>query len=174
MSSKLKKLFLTIILITLFTPLNASDTYFIDLSKVLNESKAGADFQNKLKRDIQNDTENFSKVENEIRKEESDLISKKKIISKEEYEKKVTLLREKVANLQADKQKSFSDVAKSRNEARKILIDSINPILKKYMEENNIRVVVDKQSVILADTKLEITNAIIDLLNKNLSSIKLN
>ena len=42
------------------------------------------------------------------------------------------------------------------------------------MEDNNIRVVLDKQSIILADTKLELTNIIIDLLNKNLSSIKLN
>ena len=42
------------------------------------------------------------------------------------------------------------------------------------MEDNNIRVVLDKQSIILADAKLELTNIIIDLLNKNLSSIKLN
>ena len=168
------KFYILIIFLALFTNLNASETYFIDLSKVLNQSKAGADFQNKLKKDIQNNSNNFKKTEDQIRKEEADLISQKKLISNDDYEQKVKLLREKVAKLQDDKNKFFSDTAKSRDDAKKILIETLNPILKKYMEDNNIRVVLDKQSIILADAKLELTNIIIDLLNKNLSSIKLN
>ena len=160
--------------LTIFTNLHDGETYFIDLSKVLNQSKAGADFQNKLKKDIQNNSNNFKKTEDQIRKEEADLISQKKLISNDDYEQKVKLLREKVAKLQDDKNKFFSDTAKSRDDAKKILIETLNPILKKYMEDNNIRVVLDKQSIILADAKLELTNIIIDLLNKNLSSIKLN
>ena len=42
------------------------------------------------------------------------------------------------------------------------------------MEENNIRIVLDKQSVILGDTALEITDKIIEILNKEVSSIKTN
>ena len=79
-----------------------------------------------------------------------------------------------MANLQKEKQKSFSDISNSRNQAKKVLIDTINPILKKYMEENNIRIVLDKQNIILADTKLEITEIIIELLNQNLKTIRLN
>jgi len=160
--------------LTIFTNLHASETYFIDLSKVLNQSKAGAEFQNNLKKNIQNNSDNFKKIEDQIRKEEADLISQKKLISNDDYEQKVKLLREKVAKLQNEKNKFFSDTAKSRDDAKKILIETLNPILKKYMEDNNIRVVLDKQSIILADAKLELTNIIIDLLNKNLSSIKLN
>lgn len=168
------KFYLSIIFLTIFTNLYADETYFIDLSKVLNQSKAGAEFQNNLKKNIQNNSDNFKKTEDQIRKEEADLISQKKLISNDDYEQKVKLLREKVAKLQDDKNKFFSDTAKSRDDAKKILIETLNPILKKYMEDNNIRVVLDKQSIILADAKLELTNIIIDLLNKNLSSIKLN
>ena len=131
-------------------------------------------FRITLKKNIQNNSDNFKKTEDQIRKEEADLISQKKLISNDDYEQKVKLLREKVAKLQDDKNKFFSDTAKSRDDAKKILIEALNPILKKYMEDNNIRVVLDKQSIILADVKLELTNIIIDLLNKNLSSIKLN
>jgi len=42
------------------------------------------------------------------------------------------------------------------------------------MEENNIRLVLDKKSVILGDTTLEITDQIITILNKELPSIKIN
>jgi Skp family chaperone for outer membrane proteins len=40
------------------------------------------------------------------------------------------------------------------------------------MEENKIRIVLDKQSIILGDTTLEITDKIIDILNKEVTSIK--
>ena len=39
------------------------------------------------------------------------------------------------------------------------------------MNEKNIRMVVDKKSLLLADEKLNITNDIIELLNKKLKSI---
>ena len=42
------------------------------------------------------------------------------------------------------------------------------------MQKNNVRVVLDKKSLLLADEKLDITKEIIELLNKKLKSIKLN
>ena len=42
------------------------------------------------------------------------------------------------------------------------------------MEEKKIRIVLDKKSLLLADEKLDITNDILGLLNKKLTSIKLN
>ena len=42
------------------------------------------------------------------------------------------------------------------------------------MKEKNIRMVVDKKSLLLADENLNITSEIMDLLNKKLKSIKLN
>ena len=51
---------------------------------------------------------------------------------------------------------------------------NLNPIIKEYMKEKNIRMVVDKKSLLLADENLNITSEIMDLLNKKLKSIKLN
>ena len=42
------------------------------------------------------------------------------------------------------------------------------------MEENNIRMIVEKQSVIMGDASLEITSQILAILNKELTSIKIN
>ena len=42
------------------------------------------------------------------------------------------------------------------------------------MNEKKIRMVVDKKSLLLADEELDITNDIISILNKQLTSIKLN
>ena len=72
------------------------------------------------------------------------------------------------------KKDTFTNIAKSRNDAKTALLKAINPIVKKYMEENNIRMVLDKKAVVLGDTTLEITDQIIAILNKELPSLKIN
>ena len=83
-------------------------------------------------------------------------------------------MRKKVADLQKKKQATFKSVAQSRNDARQALLKAVNPIMKKYMETNNIRLIVDKKSLVLGDATLEITDQIINILNKEFPSLKIN
>ena len=76
--------------------------------------------------------------------------------------------------MQKKKQNSFNNIAKSRKDAKELLLKSLNPILKKYMEDNNIRLVLEKKGVVLGDATLEITDQIIKILNVELPTIKIN
>jgi len=166
-----KIIFITIFY--LFYSLNsyADDAYFIDFTKVLNTSKAGSAAQKQLKKKFQSETKKFEKLEKEIRESESDIISQKKVLSPEEYQKKVQALRKKVVDIQKDKQQSLTKISKSRNDAKKSLLEAVNPIIKEYMLEKKIRLIVNKNSVVLGDSTLEITDQIIVILNKKLPSI---
>lgn len=152
----------------------AESAHFIDFSKVLNKSKVGAEAQLKLKKKFENESNKYKKIEIEIRNEETKLIAKKKLITKEEYTKDVQNLRKKVAALQKNKQNSLANIAKSRNDSKKALLKAVNPMINKYMENNNIRMVLDKNSVVMGDSTLEITNSIIAILDKELSTLKIN
>ena len=169
-----KIIFITILFLTYSLSSFADNSYFIDFNKVLNDSKSGAEAQKKLQSKIKAEQKKFKDLENNIRKEESEIISQKNALSAEDYKTKVEALRKKVANMQKDKKKTFSNIANSRNDAKKALLKAVNPIIKKYMEENKIRIILDKQSVIMGDTNLEITSQIIAILNKDLPSLKIN
>lgn len=169
-----KTILLTTLLLFYFSSSFADTSYFIDFNKVLNNSKAGGEAQKKLKKKFEDETSKFKKVEADIRKEETKIISQKKSITNEEYKEKVGELRKKVADLQKNKKASFVKITKARNDARITLLKSVNPIIKKYMQENKIRLVIDKKSVIVGDNDLEITDQIIGILNKEVSSIKIN
>jgi len=80
----------------------AGDSYFIDFSKVLNKSKAGAQAQKNLKTKFESESKKFNKKESDLKKEEIEIIAQKKTITSEEYKKKVDLLRSKVADLQKE------------------------------------------------------------------------
>ena len=169
-----KTILLTTLLLFYFSSSFADTSYFIDFNKVLNNSKAGGEAQKKLKKKFEDETSKFKKVEADIRKEETKIISQKKSITNEEYKEKVGELRQKVADLQKNKKASFVKITKARNDARITLLKSVNPIIKKYMQENKIRLVIDKKSVLVGDNDLEITDQIIGILNKEVSSIKIN
>jgi Skp family chaperone for outer membrane proteins len=65
-------------------------------------------------------------------------------------------------------------VSKQRSKAKTELLKNLNPIIQEYMKEKNIRIVLDKKSILLADENLNITQDIIKRLNSKLKSIKLN
>ena len=170
----LKKI--TFILVVLSVSSNftyADTTYFVDFKYVLNQSDAGKKAQEFLKKKLNNGIKSLQTKEKKIQEEEKKIIQQKKVISAEEYRKKVTNLRQTVSNLQKERSTLISQVGQQRSKARGELLKSLNPILKEYMNKNNIRMVIDKKNILLADDKLDITQEITKLLNQKLKSIKL-
>ena len=104
---------------------------------------------------------------------EKKIIQQKKILSPEEYKKKVTDLRNQVSSLQKERNKILKTVADYRNKAQEELLKNLNPIIEEYMKEKKIRMVIDKKNILMADKSLEITKEIMALLNKKLKSIDL-
>ena len=147
---------------------------YLDFKYVLNQSEAGKKAQAQLKKKLDNGIKDLTKQEKIIREEEKKIIQQKKLVSAEDYKKKVTQLREKVSSLQIERDKLLDSVSKQRAKARTELLKNLNPIIKDYMKEKKIRIVLDKKSILLADENLDITKEITDLLNKKLKSIKLN
>tara|TARA_Y100000768_G_C23939729_1_gene664491 strand:- start:862 stop:1377 length:516 start_codon:yes stop_codon:yes gene_type:complete len=170
----MKKFIFLLFIIFLSTKyLNADTPFFIDFKYILNESDAGKKAQNQLKTKLQNGLDNLKKKEKNIQDEEKKIIQQKKLISPEEYKKKVTDLRSKVSSLQKERNKLLEQVSKERTNARNQLLKNLNPILKDYMKEKKIRIVLDKKSILLADENLNITKDIMTILNQKLKSIKL-
>ncbi len=152
----------------------ADTPFFLDFKYILNESDAGKKAQDFLKNKLNKGIKNIQDKEKKIQEEEKKIISQKKIISAEEYKKKVTELRSKVSSLQKERNQLLESVAKQRTKARNELLKNLNPIIKDYMKEKNIRMVVDKKSLLLADENLNITKEIMSRLNKKLKSVSLN
>ena len=141
-----------IILFTLFVFFSLenkllAEIRYVDFKYVLNESKAGKEAQTYLKKRLDNGVKNLKNKEKAIQDEEKDIIKQKKLISAEEY-KKVMALRKKVSSLQTERSKLLDSIAKQRSKARTELLKTLNPIIKDYMKEKNIRLVLEKKSIL--------------------------
>jgi len=149
-------------------------TVFIDMKYVLNNCKAGKAVQDYLAKTFKDNQKKFASTEKKLKEEESNLLDKKNDLSKEDYMKETDALRKKVMDYQTERRVSVEKIAKQRADARKMLLDGLTPILEAYTEENGISLIIDKKYLVMGDTDLDITNLVIEKLNKALPSIKLN
>jgi len=146
---------------------------FLDLTYVLNNSKAGKGAQDYLKKTYNDNLKKYMDMEKALKKEEQDLLAKKTVLSKEEYTKKSDTLRKKVIDFQSQRRSSIDKIATQRAEMRETLIKKIEPILDSYIKDNNISLVIDKKNMLGGNTEFDITNVIIEKLDKELPSLKL-
>ena len=168
-----KLIFILPIFFIFHSNLNSDVPYFVDFKYILNESKAGKEAQIYLKKKLTNGIKQLKDKEKAIQKAEKKIIEQKKLLAAEEYKKKVTDLRNQVASLQKERNNLLESVAKQRTKAKSELLKNLNPIIQDYMKEKKIRMVIDKKGILLADENLDLTEEIIELLNKKLKSIKL-
>lgn len=170
-----KVFFLFILIFIIFQTQSFADLpRYLDFKYILNNSEAGKKAQSFLKNKLEKGISSLKEQEKKIQEEEKQIISQKKIITPEDYKNKINKLRSKVQALQKERNNLLETIAKQRTKARNELLKNLNPIIKEFMQEEKVRMVIDKKSLLLADENLDITKEIIKRLDKKLKSIKLN
>ena len=145
----------------------------LDLTYVLNNSKAGKEAQEFLKKRFKENTKKFSNIEEALKKEESDLLAKKATLNKEEYTEKMNSLRKRSIDYQSKRRAAIDKITTQRAKARETLLTKIDPILKVYIKENNISLVADRKFILGGAPDYDITKIIVEKLNKELPSLNL-
>ena len=170
----LVKIFVVTFLLLIYTNASAEQKVaYLDMTFVLNNSKAGKGAQDFLQKSFKENQKIFLDKENSLKKEESDLLAQKSILTKEEYEKRSNSLRKKVIDYQSQRRTSLEKITTQRAESRQKLIEKLDPILKTYIEENDISMIIDRKNVLMGNTNLDITSIIVEKLNKEFPSLNI-
>ena len=169
----LKIIFFVLLVLNFYNLSFAENVYFIDMNKLLNQSKAGKEAQDFLKKKIIAGDKKFKEKGELLKKEEIDLIARKKTLSADEYKKILNQLRERNIKFQRKRTNFTTEIARQRADARNRLLKAIDPILTKYMSENNVQIVIYRKYIVMANSKLDLTDKILEILNKELKSLNL-
>ena len=167
-------LFVILIIIIFPQVSNSNDKIvYINIDKIINKSIAG-DFINKELEKLHNiNLLNLNKIKDELQKEEKKILSKKNIISDDEYLKQIDILKTKVNNYQNKQKKMLKDLNDKRLKAKKELMNNLNIILSNFANNNDISYILNKKNVVIAKKDLDITDDIIILLNQKIKKIAL-
>ncbi|MDC0328212.1 OmpH family outer membrane protein [Candidatus Pelagibacter sp.] len=142
---------------------------FIDMEQVINTSNVGLKLIKKIELMDVKFKEKFSSNEINLKKKEKELFDQKNILNKDEFDKKLTKLKNQVKLFNEERSKEREEIIKLRNDFNIQLLKAINVILTTYSQDNNISILLQKKNIILGSTKLDITKEILNIVNKNIS-----
>ena len=152
---------------------NENKLVYIDLNMIMNNSIAGKSITSQLENNHKKNISKLKKIEEKLKKEESEIISQKNVITKEEYEKKIIDLRDKAKKFRKERNENINNLSNQRLEATAKIINLIRPILSEYSEKNSISIIIDKKNVIIGKTTLDITDDILKIVDEKIGKIKL-
>ena len=171
--------FFKIILILLFffklKLLNANEKFvYVDTDLLINNSKAGKQITAKLSKMHKKKIEDLKKIQEDLKKGEAEIINQKNVISKEEFDKRLSQLRKKANEYQKQRSNSTKLLSEKRIKATNNLLSLIQPILEEFASKNSISIIFQKKSIVIGKTDLDITGQILEIFNKKHQKIVIN
>lgn len=142
---------------------------YLNLDYVLSNSNIGKNLFSKLKKEEDIKFKEFETKEINLRDEENKILASKNIISQDQLNLNIKEFREKLEKYKKFKSDELEILKKKRNSEIITLIKQINPVIEKYMSDNSISIIIDKKNIFIADKNYDITEDLIELINKNIN-----
>ena len=146
---------------------------YIDLNKIMNNSIAGKSITSQLENNHKKNILKFKNIEEELKKEEAEIISQKNVITKAEFEKKIIDLRDKANKFRKERNSNIDNLNNQRLEATSKMITLVRPILSEFSDKNSISLIIDKKNIIIGKTLLDITDDILKIIDEKIGKIQL-
>ena len=98
---------------------------------------------------------------------EKKLLSQKNILSKEDFNIKVSELKKEINLFKESKKNLSTEFEKKRLEELNIFMKTITPVIEDYITKNSITLVFNQKNLFIADKKYDITDEILKIINKD-------
>ena len=166
----IKKIFTILIVMLSFNTFSYSQDkiVYLDLDKVVSNTKVGKSIIDKLEKSKQAALQKFEKKEKDLKKKEDEIKKQKNIISEDEFKKKLVEFRKEVASFRQDRKKLINEFNKKKKIEFDEFFKKISPIIENYVTEKNIDILLDKKNIFIASKEKNITQEIIKIIDSKI------
>ena len=141
---------------------------YFDLNYIINNSNSGKIIIDKLENINIENINSLKKDQLIINKQREEINRTKNILSNDELDKKINDLNNKLEKFNKKQADMSVEFKKLRQNEIKNFVKKINPIIEKYMINNNIELILNKESVFISKIDYDITNKLILFINENI------
>ena len=137
----------------------------IDFDVLLEQTSYGKKIISDLNSLNEQNLQSLKKLESEIKLSQDNIKKQKNLLSEEELKKKINKLNSDITEFQKKK----NNLANNFNLKKKTELDEffkkIIPEIEKYIDEQNISLVIDKKNIFIANKKKNITDEIVKIID---------
>ena len=141
---------------------------YINIDKVLNNSNYGKSLLKEIKLINEKNIKILHEKEIEISNKDKELQGKKNIFSETEFQAELIKFKNNLETYTKLKNDMVKDIESRKEKILNTFFLEINPIIENYMSENSIDILFEQKNVYIGINNLDITEDIIEQLNKNL------
>ena len=163
-----------IILILFITPALSNENIpvkYIDLNFIVNESNVGKKIKEKILSEGEKLKSAHKKLEKKLEAKKDEILGKKNILSKEDFEKEVNKHQKNVNDYHTKQKKDLDKLGKKNLEMSKNFMTKIDEIIMNYAKENSIDLLLKRETLIVSNSKLDITKDILTEVNSKIKKI---
>ena len=143
---------------------------YINVDLILTESIPAKSLLSQLNLIEQKKIKEIKNEEIKLKDEENKILTTKNIISKEEFDISVDTFQKKVDLHRKLKDENIQNLKQKRNKEILRFFNLVNPIIKKIMEKNSIGILIEKKNIFIAKSNYDITEIVIEEINKNIKN----
>ena len=144
-----------------------------DLNGILRAADANVKVRELLDTQRQKFQDEFSLVETELQQTERDLISKRELLSTEEYEKQIKAFQARVTQLQQDIQKKRQSIDNAYQKAQSDIRAEALSIITEIARDMNLDLVLNRDASLIFLPHLNISDVVLTRLNERTKNARI-
>lgn len=144
---------------------------YIDLNYIINESNIGKKIKQKIFSEGEKLKSEHKKLEKKLENKKEEILSKKNILSQEDFNKEVDNHQKNVENYRVKQKQDLDELGKKNLNMSKSFMTKVDEIIMNYSKENSIDLLLKREALIVSNSKLDITKDIIAEVNNKIKKI---
>lgn len=144
----------------------------VETRKIMENSIAHNDILSQIQKKNEEFRDGIQKAEAILKKKYEDFETKKNALSDKAADEKREEMSKEVAELQRKSYSQHASLDDAYRGATQLVVDKTSEIVKKHAEKNGYALVLEKAVSVYSDSTLDITEAILEELNKTLPKVE--
>ena len=170
----MKKIFF-IFLIFFFTNKVFSETNinYLDVQFIIDNSNLGKFYKLEISKIHDSHKSEILSKEKKIKEKEEEFNNQKNLLNQDEIKKKLDEINKLIKDYQIFRNDLKKKITIEKKKYSKEILLILNPLLTKYVDSNNISLVIEKKDVLVGAKSLDITNNILSIFNEKTKNLNL-
>tara|TARA_B100000989_G_scaffold260622_1_gene211301 strand:- start:395 stop:907 length:513 start_codon:yes stop_codon:yes gene_type:complete len=147
---------------------NEQKIVYLNLDEIIQKSIPGKLILQELQDQNKKNLDKFKSKRSNLLNQEKDIIKKKNILSKEEFEAKASELNKKMKTFNKEREQTFLKFEEEKKKKLNNFLSKITPLIETFVKENSINLVLNEKNLFIANKNFDITKQVIEIVNKNI------
>ena len=141
---------------------------YIDIDFIIKNSNIGKKTFDSINALNDKNIIELNKKEKILKDLESKIISKKNIISEDNFDNEVLLFKEKAKKFKEDQLLMVENFNNYKKKELDSVLKKISPIINSYMEKKSVKILLDSKNILVGRSNLNLTDEVIKEINEKI------